>query len=161
MGALVMQPAELAAAPRPKTQRLRIGAAPMQALPWLVQRVGCILTTDFRAIMAVDSKGEIRGMIGYCNWTETAVQAHMAVDSPIAWRALLPAAFQYPFEHGGRKLILATINSVNANSLRLAKHFGFVETYRIRDGFRDNEDAVLLEMRRENCRWLKESCDGG
>lgn len=150
----------LAVAPpaQPPASRFVIDAAPIAAFPWLVQRTGCVLTLDFRAIMAVDGKGAIRGMVGYCNWTENAVQAHMASDSPIVWRSLIPAVFEYPF--ATRKLIIATINSKNVGSLALAKHFGFVETHRIRDGFADAEDTVLLELRRENCRWLKGRSNG-
>lgn len=96
-------------------------------------------------------------MVGFDGWTENACQAHMAVDTPVAWRSLLPAAFEYPFRECNRGLILAAIPSHNTKSWGLALHFGFRVAHVVRDGWAVGDDLVLLEMRREDCRFLKGS----
>lgn len=132
----------------------RVVAALPHDFGWIQQRTGCGRTAGFKAIKAVDDSGRILGMVGYDGWTENAVQAHMAVETPIAWRALTGPAFAYPFLEAGKSVILAIIPASNARSVKLARRFGFRETYRVRDGWAVGEDLVLLEMRREECRWL-------
>lgn len=131
-----------------------IEAAPPPDFLWLQRRTGCALTSDFNAIRATNALGHVLGMVGFCDWTENSVQAHMAVDAPVVWRELLPAAFRYAFEERGRGILLGVIPSHNLRSIRFAKHVGLVETFRIKDGWSSGDDLVLLEMRRENCRWL-------
>lgn len=132
-------------------------AGGQEAFDWIEKRTGCVLTERARAIKTIDEDGEIHGVVAYDCWTENAVQAHMAVDSPIAWRSLVRPAFQYPFEEAGLGLILAVIPAGNGKSVRLARHFGFVDTHVIKDGWAVGEDLLFLEMRRENCRWLREN----
>ena len=133
----------------------RVVAATREDFGWLVERTQCGVTGGFRAIKAIDDAGRILGMVGYDCWTENAVQAHMAVDTPMAWRALTGPAFAYPFQECGLGVMLAVIPAGNARSVHLAKRFGFVETYRVKDGWANGEDLVFLEMRREACRWLE------
>lgn len=133
---------------------MRVLAAPPSDFPWIVARTQCALTPGARAVKAVDTTGAIRGMVLYDGWTLNACQAHMAVDSPIVWRHLLGPAFAYPFLEAGRGVILATIPSHNTRSVRLARHFGFSDVARIRDGWAPGDDLFVLQMRREECRFL-------
>jgi hypothetical protein len=125
-----------------------------QELGWIVERSRCVLPPLSRAIKAVDISGNIRGMVAYTNWTPNSCEAHMAADTPIAWRSLLGPAFSYPFEQVGVNIILGVIRGSNLKSLSLAAHFGFVESHRVADGWANGEDLVMIEMRKENCRWL-------
>lgn len=133
---------------------MRVIAAAPEDFAWIAERTGCVPGPGFRAIKVVDSRGKIRGMVGYDGWTENAVQAHMAVDTPVAWRSLVRPAFSYPFEEAGRGIILATISARNLRSVHLALRFGFRLLHRIKDGQAVGRDLLLLEMRREQCRWL-------
>jgi hypothetical protein len=135
--------------------RLTVKAAERGDFAWLVERTHCAVTESFRAIKAVDAIGRILGMVGYDLWTLNSVQAHMAVDSPIAWRAMLRPAFAYPFLEAGMGVILAVIPAGNARSVHLATRFGFRPVHRVRDGWAPGEDLIMLEMRREECRWLE------
>jgi hypothetical protein len=82
---------------------VKVTAAGLIDMQWIRAATHCVLTPAARAIKAVDAGGRIRGMVAYDWWTENAVYAHMAVDTPIAWRALIPPCFEYPFlECGGR-----------------------------------------------------------
>lgn len=93
-------------------------------------------------------------MVAFDNWTPNACWAHMAVETPMAWRALLLPSFEYAF--ASRGLILGAIASDNAKSLRMVKSLGFTETHRIRDGHSPGVDLVFHEMRRESCPWLRQ-----
>jgi hypothetical protein len=131
---------------------MEVSAASFDEMRWLTERTRLPLTSDARAIKATGASGAIRGMVLFCNWTDTAVTAHVALDSPLAARALLEPAFHYAFETGGRKLALGFVSAANRRSLALARHIGFVETHRIRDGQCEGVDLVVLEYRKEA--WL-------
>lgn len=131
-----------------------LAAATSGDIAWLSERTGYLPTRNARGLAAVDGSGRTRGVVGYDGWTQAAVHCHMAVDTPIAWRALLPEAFRYPLETCGRRLLIALVTADNARSLALARHFGFAETARIRGGWSDGVDLVLLELRKDDCRWL-------
>ena len=130
-------------------------AGARQDVSWLVERTSCAVSSGFRTIKAIDAHGQIRGMVGYDLWTRNAVTAHMAVDTPIAWRSLIPACFQYPFEECGREVMLAAIPADNEKSWGMAGHLGFRLVHTVRDGWARGVDLLMLELRRDDCRFLK------
>jgi len=121
---------------------------------WLVQQVGCAATAGFRAIEAVDAKGQIRGMVGYDLWTQTAVWMHVAIDSPMVLRSIVRPGFAYPFLECGREIALATVRQSNKASRRLCHGLGFREAWRVRDGIAHGEDLIMFEMRKADCKWI-------
>jgi RimJ/RimL family protein N-acetyltransferase len=133
-------------------------AATTEEIDWLRERTGALLASDPRAIKAVDAMGRIRGMVAYENWTPNSVQAHMAVDTPVAWRSLLPAVFEYPFEECGLGVLFGVIPAGNHRSCAMVRRLGFRETYRIRDGWGPGEDLIIFEMRR--LEWLAQHGKG-
>lgn len=132
-----------------------IAAGHSEAFEWIESRTGCVLTRAARAIKAVDSSGRIRGVIAYDCWTETGVQAHMAVDSPVVWRSLVRPAFAYPFLEVGKSLIMGVIPADNERSCRMARRLGFRESSRVVDGWDTGVDLVIHTLRRHECRWLE------
>lgn len=136
---------------------MKVQAAPPGRFSWLKDKTGCAITDDFRAIEAIDRKGRIRGMVGFSAWTDSAVFAHMAVESPMVWRHLLGPALAYPFGEAGREVLIACINSTNAKSLAMVAHLGFDEVGRIPGGVRPGADLVFLQLRKDNCSyWLRQ-----
>lgn len=129
-------------------------AATPEALRWLEAQTGAVLTSGARGISAVDSAGRVRGVVAYDGWTPNAVQAHMAVDTPVAWRALLRPVFEYPFEQAGRRLMLGIIPADNTRSARMAESLGFRLAHRVPDGWSVGVDLLVYQMRREECRYL-------
>ncbi len=121
------------------------------ALQWLIERTQAALTPHAKGIAAVD-RGRVRGMVVYDNWTHNSVQAHMAVDSPIVWRTLLPEVFRYPFQHRG--VLLGVIPEDNHRSNDMVMALGFRLRHAITDGWAEGVDLNIYEMRREECRWL-------
>lgn len=130
---------------------------PSHDFAWIEERTGCVLTRNARAIEAYDERSGRRvGMVAYDCWTNTAVQGTIALEHPIAWRALRRPTFAYPFEECGKELMLVLVNSQNARSLALVRHSGFKETHRIVGAVDFGVDLIMFEMRRRYCRWLKE-----
>jgi L-amino acid N-acyltransferase YncA len=132
-----------------------VQAAPPADYRWLKRRTHCALTDDFRAIEAIDERGRIRGMVGFCLWAPNSVQCHMATETPIIWRHLLRPALSYAFEEVGVWKMIGVIPSRNRHSISLCEHVGFRETHRIDDGWERGEDLCVLEFtRQEAVRWL-------
>jgi len=131
----------------------------MKALPattaelaWLAARTGAKFTPEARGIKAVGDGGDIRGMVAFDGWTPNSCYLHMAVDSAIAWRELVPAAAHYVFQQVGLGLMLGLTRGSNARALRFIRAIGFREVHRIRDGFAPGEDLVVSELRKEDAR---------
>lgn len=137
-------------------KRYLVRAAPPAHFPWIVRRAGCSPTPEARAIEAVDAAGNVRGMVLYDAWTENAVQVHIAVETPMAWRALLPAGLEYPFLQAKRGIIIGIISGQNRASLAFARRIGFREVARIPDGYRVGEEMVVFQLRREDCWQIQE-----
>lgn len=121
---------------------------------WLVDRTGVALTDGARGIKAVDDGDRIWGMVVFDAWTDNSCQLHIAADSPVVLRVLVGPLFSYPFLEAERGVIIGIVPEHNQKSLNIAERFGFKEVSRIRDGFARHDDLVVLEMRKEDCRWI-------
>lgn len=133
---------------------LSIAAASPEALAWIEERTGVVLTRIARGVMAVDSAGAIKGVVAFDGWTPALAHAHMAVEYPAVWRQLLPEAMHYVFNEANRELFLGWILASNQRALKFVKSVGFRELLLIRDGWAKGDDVVLLELRKADCRFL-------
>jgi RimJ/RimL family protein N-acetyltransferase len=131
-----------------------VKAAPLEHVLWLAERAQFTPSMEIKAIEAVDDTGRIHGMAGFDGWTANSVVLTLALDNPAAFRQLVFAIFHYAFIQAGRGVALATVRGSNARSLKLCRHVGMREAYRVRDGVAVGEDLVIMEMRREECRWI-------
>jgi ribosomal protein S18 acetylase RimI-like enzyme len=122
---------------------------------WLTERTGYQPAGDARGIEAVDDVGEVRGMVVFDHWTPAAAQVHVALESMSAARALLFEAFGYLFKQHGRSVAIGITPAENTRAMRLNRHLGFRVHHLIRDGWAPGQDLAVLELRRENCRFLR------
>ena len=99
-------------------------------------------------------------MAGYDYWTPNAVQMHIWIKHPEAYlsKEFIQEGFGYPF-NSGRNLVIGVTPGDNARALTFNRKLGFVEKYRIKDGWSLGTDMVIQELRREDCRWLPRSLD--
>jgi RimJ/RimL family protein N-acetyltransferase len=130
-----------------------VRAAPPEHLSWIAQRARLVLDRSFRAIEAVDGD-RILGMVGFDGWLDNACCVHVAIEHPLALRHLLRPGFGIPFNECGFGVVIAKVLSTNERSLALVKHLGFREVCRGKDWVRPGIDLVVLEMRRDDCRFL-------
>ena len=133
---------------------LRVQAMPVERLSWLTSRSGCAFTNTLRGIEAIDEHGRVHGAIGFDGWMGNAAQMHIALDNPASLRSLLRPAFHYLFNQVGKDVAIGLIPAHNHRSIGLSTSAGFHETYRLKDGAAPGDDMVLLEMRKEDCRWI-------
>jgi RimJ/RimL family protein N-acetyltransferase len=110
-------------------------------LPW---------SSDLRMIGLLRDDGTVAAAVGFNGWQEASAWMHVAFDSPHSLtRALLRAAFEYPFVHAGKEAVYALIDKGNKEALRFVEKIGFREIYR-------TVDCVMFEMFGDECRWIKE-----
>lgn len=129
---------------------------PAFSFQWLTERTGYHPAGDVRGIEAIDADGNVRGMVVFDHWTPNAAQAHVALESMPAARALLFVAFDYLF-HGCQRGVAIGLTPVhNARAMRLNRHLGFRVQHLIRDGWKQGEDVAVLELKKSDCRFLKE-----
>lgn len=126
-----------------------VRAATPPDFAWFAQRTGYVLPANARGL-AVGAPP--RAMLAFDAWCPNSAHVHVAIEAPGVCRRLVTEAFTWAF--GAVGVLVATIRAANTRSVRLAKHFGFTERYRIRDGWQAGEDVLVLEMRRAECRWL-------
>ena len=114
------------------------------------------ISNDFEAICRLRADGSIIGVIGYTNFCGRTCQMHAAGEAGWMSREFIRRMFAYPFEQMGFVMVLATVASSNARALRLDRHLGFEDFVRIKDGWADGDDMLVLAMPRNACRWIKE-----
>jgi hypothetical protein len=121
---------------------------------WLVRMMNHPLPEETVCI-GQEIDGNLVAVVGYCSFMPNACQMHIAALSEVNWmsRDLLWAAFDYPFNVLGVKVILGQICSSNEDALRLNRHLGFKVVAEIPDAHMDG-DLVIMAMRKEDCRWL-------
>lgn len=111
---------------------------------------------DFADAVCLGQKFEdVRAVVQYCGFNGKSCLMHI-VSEGNGWmtKNFLWAAFDFPFNKLGVKVIIATIARTNKRSLRLSRHLGFQEVATIADAH-DEGDLVILEMRPQHCKWLQ------
>jgi len=118
---------------------------------WMSKQTQIPWSTDLRTIAAIRDDGEIAAAVAFGSWTPESCFIHVAFDTPHSLtKGLLKATFQYPFESIGVKAIYGLTPKDLKKAIRFNKKIGFKQ-------IAETVDCVLLEMRREDCRYLKET----
>ena len=138
---------------------IQVGEGRPDHFHWIEARTGCVLSRNARVLVAW-RHGIILGMVAFDGWTPNAVEFHMALDSPLAWRRLHPLVLDYAFQHAARNVVIGVIPSHNKRSLKLARHLcrDFIkrklgvagEAHRVADGWAPGDDLVIYEIRRQH-----------
>ena len=116
---------------------------------------GIMPVPDMQGIVAENECGHFQGCAIFGHWSPSSVQAHVIVENPMLLRhGFLEEAARYVFITCDRGVIIGLVPSNNEKALKLDAHIGFKEVGRVRDGHDFGVDTVIMELRRENCRWL-------
>ena len=120
----------------------------------------------FKGHLPVAEVGDAEGVVAYdrgkllagCvmdTWTDTSVQCHLLIRNPIALRhGFLEICFNYIFKARVKKLIYGFVPSDNVKALKFNKKLGFTEKCRLEGALKENVDCVIMELKKENCRYL-------
>lgn len=126
---------------------------------WLCERIGYMPTPWIKCIANVSPEGKIRGVVGFDAWNGASCEMHVAGEGGWVTRELIRACFDYAFNQAGLKVVIGMVPSTNAKALRFDQHVGFSEVARIKDAAPDG-DLVILQLRREDCRYLEKEKHG-
>jgi hypothetical protein len=119
---------------------------------WVAERARLVWSTDVQAIGEIRGDRIIAGVV-YDGFLGGCCQMHQAIEGRMS-RDFVHAAFHYPFVQLGLNCVLGIVAESNAAALKMDRHLGFKTLCRIKHGGRGGEDILLMEMRREDCRFL-------
>lgn len=121
---------------------------------WMHRQNNVPWSSDLRTIGLMREDGSIAAAVGFNGWQTDSCFMHVAFDTAHSLtRALLKAAFDYPFVRCGKGAVYALIGKENEECLRLVRKLGYREIY-------TTIDCVMFEMFSEECRWIKEKEHG-
>lgn len=137
---------------------MKLVASPYEDVVKFSRELAYYPTPNFTGISCYSDGGDLMAMVGYDNWTPNSVQMHIWIRNPMALRGhlLTKEAFRYPHRHG-RNVFIGWCPEDNTAARKFQKFLGFKETHRIKDAWQPGVDIVVVEMRADDCRWLKET----
>lgn len=118
---------------------------------WMTAQTQIPWSTDLRTIASVRDDGSIAAAVAFGSWTPESCFMHVAFDNPHSLsKSLLKAALEYPFKSIGVKAVYGLTPKDFDRAIRFNKKVGFKQ-------IAETVDCVLLELRREDCKYLKET----
>lgn len=121
---------------------------------WMNRNTNLPWSSDLRTIAAMRDDGTIASAVAFNAWTENACWMHVAFDGKHGLtRALWRAAFEYPFLHCGKDAVYGLTPKHLTEALSMNRKLGFRQ-------IAETVDCVMFEMRRDECRWIKEKEHG-
>jgi len=123
----------------------------------LLKEIGVQPCGDLKAMFWVNESNEIEWVVGYTAFIGKTCQMHVVnlCGKPIN-RALVQAAFDYPFNYCGVEKTFGLVNSKNEKAMNFDQKLGFKEELRYKGLHDDGGDIVILAMDKADCKWIRE-----
>lgn len=130
-------------------QRERVSA-------WVAKQIGLNAPWEKACALGWEEHGELCAGIVIDGYVSKARGSMHCAGVGKYWlrREFLYACFDYAFNFLDLKVLINVVSAENKNSLRFTKKIGFSEICRIPLAWNGEEDLVLFQMRRDDCRWL-------
>jgi hypothetical protein len=126
---------------------------------WCNLQVGIKRCEDTTGIVAVDL--DTNQTIGACimdNWTANSVQCHLMMTTPLLLRhQFLECCFDFMFNSMGVNRVYGLVPANIEKAVKLNTHMGFTVKARLEEAFEVGVDYLLMEMKRENCRFIAQT----
>ena len=132
-----------------------VRSAPPEHYDWIASRANLVISSQFRAIEAMNGEDKILGMVGFDGWTPNAVSVHIALERPELLRRMVRVALGTAFTV--RNVVIAPVLSNNARSIKMVEGVGFTRSGELKDAWEPGVDLLLYQMRRDQCRWIREA----
>lgn len=125
-------------------------------LPWAAEKIGL---GEFRRdayCIGLEKDGNIVAVAVYDTFSAVECNVHLASDGSKNWlnREFIVHAFAYPFIQCGFLSITGVVPADNKAALRFNEHIGWTRCGYRRKAMPDGGDIVIMEMMREDCKWL-------
>ncbi len=125
---------------------------------WCNQQVGMTHCEDTTGMVALTKTGEHVAACIMDNWTANSVQCHAMLTNPLVLRhKFLECMFEFMFNHMGVARVYGLVPESYAKAVKLNLHLGFTIKARLEEAFEVGVDYLLMEMKRENCRFIAQS----
>lgn len=126
---------------------------------WMKARAIPTRCEDTQGIVAYDTQTQkILACCAMDSFSKTSCSTHMAIDSPRVLRhGFLQEVAHHLFIVCGRSNVIGVVPAGNSRALRFNEHIGFKEIARIPNGFDVGTDFVIMQMTKEDCKWLEVS----
>ena len=122
---------------------------------YIAQRAECVWCADTKGVVAYKD-GVIVGAVAMDTWSHNSCRIHIAVEDMLIFKHGWPEeVFNYIFNECDMGVIMGITPACNARAIRFIKHIGFVEVFRLKDGFEEGIDFVCTEYRKENCKYIR------
>lgn len=121
--------------------------------PWIQKRLHTEFGPYATFIARLREDGSVWGCVVYDRVSKFNCEMHMAGDPGWVSKAMLKAAFAYPFRQLGLDRVTGLVASDDEYVLALDKRMGFVEEGRMREALGPGIDIVILGMKRDECRY--------
>ncbi len=107
-----------------------------------------------RGVVALDDKNIPCGVCLADGWTDTACNAHLAIQNPMCLRKLFSEFAHYIFVTCDKAMMIGIVEASHVKALKLDKNIGFKEIYRLKDGYAAGVDQIILRLNKADCRFL-------
>lgn len=124
--------------------------------PWIAEHGGGFYRDGSQCI-GLEQDGELIAGVLYDYFNGASIYMNVAA-AKAHWldREFLRVCFDYPFRQLGANVVIGLVSSTNAKARRFDEHLGFKLTASIPGGY-PGGDLLIYTLRREDCRWVKES----
>lgn len=122
---------------------------------WISLRAECVLCDDTKGVMAYKDNEIVAG-VAMDSWSHNSCHIHIAVDDIWVFKhKFAEEVFNYIFNTCDKGVIIGVTPASNKKSLRFNERIGFIEVFRLKDGFEEGIDFVITEYRKENCEYIR------
>ena len=126
---------------------------------WVKKYVPLLRVEDTCGMIAVNEEtGERVGAVVLDNFLNNSCQATIILRSPMVLRhGFLETCFDAIYNGFGKDYIYCLVAATNTKSLRLCERLGGIEQMRIKDGFKQGVDFIVLEIHKSRCKFYSEN----
>ena len=127
----------------------------------LPKEIGVQPSADQQAILWANPETKvIEWCIGFTAFIGKTCQIHVVnFNKKYTPRKLLWATVDYPFRQLGLESLIGIVNSNNEQAMKYDQNLGFKEVHRFVGLHDDGGDIVVFEMKKADCRFIKELKD--
>ena len=145
---------------------VRVGAliygADGEITDWVAGKIPGYVSSPGAKAIGVIRSGKIVAGVTYERFNGSNIEAAIAALPGTRWadRTVLHGLFSYPFEQLGVEAVTLLVALDNLESLNLATKLGFSHVALIPFAAPKGVPLVVLQMYREQCRWLRHEQEG-
>jgi hypothetical protein len=109
---------------------------------------------DLKFLGRVGADNQLLGAMAYTGFNGRTCSVHAVGNGNWVSRKFIRAAFEYPFITCNMVQLFGPVPGNNERALKFNRHVGFEVLTRIRYGWDDKTDLVIMGMHKSQCRWL-------